>query len=426
MISEPARPAPSSASTRTSRFFLTSGVVLTALVFISSCGNFLYQIVMCRLLPTVEVGLMNAALAILGLVIVPMVAASRALAHFVSRHDASGDQAALNQLLACCQRWLRQWTWRVLAAELLLLYPIMSWLGFERLSLMLVIGLCVPALLWSSVGEQWFNGLGRFYEVGLLTFLSMLVRVISGILLVWWMPQADGAVAASFFAALVMAAVILVGPHPDPGAQTGNVPNLELRSYLLASLAAGLGIFLFTMGDVLAAKRHLTDFGLGQYTKSGLLGRAVLWGAFPVLVVYFTQRSARDRSDASSWRLLGLYAGLVGVGCILLVALAGPLSAMLVPTAERAHLSDVTFLTRAFAMAMVPLAILQAVGMAALAGRRIRLCLTFGGLAMAYAATLLAFQAGPHLLLSLVTGGAWGIVLIFAMVALVQWSRSKR
>jgi len=70
-----------------------------------------------------------------------------------------------------------------------------------------------------------------------------------------------------------------------------------------------------------------------------------------------------------------------------------------------------------FALAMVPVGIVQALGFNLLAARRYRLCFVLGGCGLAYGGSLLVWGTSPGALLSVMTAGAIATLVILAAVA---------
>ncbi|MEM1059347.1 MAG: hypothetical protein AAGK14_08870 [Verrucomicrobiota bacterium] len=409
---------------------LEAGLYFTAASFLAAAGNFLFQILMARNLPVAEVGYLNAAMAMVGLLSLPLLEGSRALVWSISRQAERQDEAGLRRLQARCLKLLKGWTWKLSLAVAVVFWPLASFFDFPRASLMLVVLLCALAMMWSAVGQVWCAGRSRFFLQGNLSMATVAVRLVVGLALVLWIwPQAEAGVLASLLAAGVFAAVLLGGRGKSAEPQADEAAALidpHFRSYLAASLCVGGGIFLFSQIDMLLAQRILPPEVLGIYSKAGVLGRAIVWGAYPVLVVYLTHRASRDAPTAQGRRLLVVYAILSAVGVLGVSLLAGPLSMLLAGSGDSPILIGAQEeLTITFARAMTPVVVLQAVGVYFLATRRLLQSYTFGGLAILYSLVLLSFATNSVLMLSLIFGAGWGAVLILTLQAVVMWSRAQ-
>lgn len=421
------------ASSRVGRWrdrLLEAGLFFTAASFLAAAGNYLFQILMARSLPVAEVGYLNAAMAFIGLLSVPILAGSQALVWSISRQAQRCDAEALARLRAACLLQLKRWTWRLAIVVAIIFWPLAVFFEFPRSGLMLVALICALALMWSAVGQVWCAGQSRFYLQGSLNLTTMLVRLGAGALLVWLIPNAEAGVLASLLAAAVFGSVLfwpdksMASVQLDEAKPVLDDPNF--RAYLAASLCVGGGIFIFGQIDMLLAQRMFAPDVLGVYAKAGLLGRAILWGAYPVLVVYLTHRAAQNHRTRQGDRLLLIYALLVAVGVLGVSLLAGPLSLVLAGRdSADYYVMAQTELTSTFARVMIPIAILQGIGIYFLATRKLIPAYTFGGLALVYGLVLFLWGQSPVFMLSLMFGAGLAAVLILLLQAIVLWSRAQ-
>jgi hypothetical protein len=79
----------------------------------------------------------------------------------------------------------------------------------------------------------------------------------------------------------------------------------------------------------------------------------------------------------------------------------------------------------AFALIMVPIGLLQALGVFALASRRLPECFVLGGCGLGYFLLLFLFGRQPSLMLSYMLGGAAASILILLFIGIVRWGRKQ-
>jgi O-antigen/teichoic acid export membrane protein len=419
-------PVPTKAIETGFRKLLEASFLLTIASFLASLGHFAYQLCVVRMLPLPEFGAFNTTLSLVLLLAVPLNAASQSIAHYLAKHKATDNHAQLLNLQAACQLLLRKWTWILCIASALLIYPLTRFFHFERATLMLAALACVPITLWSAVGTVWCTGLSRFKLLAMLNFLTMVVRFSSGVALLYFFPYAEAGVSATFFAGWVIAAVVIFGPKPDARSAVVSPWDREFVLYTIAALGVGLGSYIFMFGDQLIAQRTIKGDALGLYMAAGLLGRAAIMGSQPILLVYFTQRSGVTRSSRNSHGLIGLYvlALLVAIGVIVLFR--EPFSRILLGRAKMAMVGPMVPLVKQFAMAMIPLGILQALGLFYLASRRLLECYTFGVLGIIYALILLFYGKNSEFMVSLMFAGGCLSLLVLCMITIVRWSRKNK
>jgi O-antigen/teichoic acid export membrane protein len=402
--------------------WLSDGLILTGANFVAAVGNYLFQALMRRHLAWDEFGYLNATLSLILFAGVPLTAASQTMTHHLAQMGAQGDSEKVAQLQAASLKLLRHLTWIVFAACVVLLPPLASYLHFPRMSLAWAGLLWIPVNLWSTLGAAWCAGLSRFHLLAVLLIAAAFVRFGAGALAVSCYPWAEAGVAATIASGLVLASIAVFSPHHATVTSLRRVMlQRDWLLYALAALAVAFGLLAFFQGDQILAQRHFPGEELGRYTGAGLLGRTIVWASAPVLTVYFTQRSAQRAEQASPNRLVAIYFVLVGAAAVGVFVLRDPLLQVFLGV----HDSDLSAMAAEFALAMIPISILQAMGCHYLASRRLPECLAFTACSIAYIAALSHWGRTPDLMLSTMTDGAVLAVAVLALVSAICHRRNK-
>jgi len=397
--------------------WFTDSVILTAANLLGAVANYLFQALMRRHLSWSEFGYLNATIGLIMFAGVPLTAASQTVTHHLALVRATGDEEKMKRLQAASLKFLRHLTWVLFAVSLVLLYPVADFLRFPRMSLAWVALLWIPINLWSTLGGAWCAGLSRFRLFAFLLILSGFVRLVAGAVIVKLYPWAEAGIYASMLAGLVLAFVVVVSPHHGTAARLRQTLfDRDLLIYGVAAFAVSFSTFVFLQGDQIIAQRHFPGVELGRYSGAGLLGRAIVWASLPVLIVYFTRRSGHDPAHQSPAHLLWAYLAMVGMGAVFLVLLKVPLLFLLLGT----HDPGLADMTTQFALTMVPIGILQALGYHYLAARRVPECLVFGGCGLAYLLALAVFGRTPSLMLGWMGGAAVASILLLGLLVLVR------
>ncbi len=407
---------------RRKHFYLESGMILTAVSFLSSIVHFVFQGVMARMLPTEEFGYMSSTLGVILLASVPLTAASQTIAHYLARLKAEGNEEKLRRFRIGSQRWLKRGTWGLAILALLVFIPVRDFLKFPRSSLALAALVCLPAQLWSVLGSAWCAGLGRFQLLGFLTLGGAILRLAGGAACAYFLSQAEAGIAGTLFGACVIGASLFIHYQKEEEEDrlvVSEKPTREFLTFLAASISIGVANYLFLQSDQIVAQRHFNGIDLGNYSAAGVLGRAVIWGSLPFLTVYFTQRSEIDSTNRDSWRLKILYAGclLSGVGVVMFFSeflcqlLRGSVQMQTVQWMDD------------FSIAMLFVGILQAIGFFYLATRRFLECFVFGFMGLVYAATLTLYGDTPVRMLHLMQGTALVSIVVVAACSLLRWGK---
>lgn len=401
---------------------IRDGMILTVANLIAAFGNYLFQAMMGRHLSLAEFGYLNSSFGLISFAGVPLTAASQAVAHHLARLSAEGKEEALADVQAKSLKFLRHLTWMIFAASVVLLHPVATFFRFPRMSLAWMALAWVPVNLWAVLGQGWCAGFSRFRLLSGLLISSAVARLVAGYLIVQFFPKAEAGVAANIIAALVLAAVAVFNPHHGTSSKLReSVFDSDTVQYGLASLAVCLGLFAFLQGDQVIAQRHFPGELLGRYTAAGLLGRAIVWGALPVLTVYFTNRSEQEHGTKASGNLLWSYLALLGCGSLFLIIFSKPLLYIFLKRSD----PDMVHLMGNFAVVMIPIGILQAMGNYYLAARRKWECFLFGLGGVFHLGLLTWAGRTPALMITLMFGSSLGVILFMAAAALVLWSRSR-
>jgi hypothetical protein len=392
--------------------------------------NFGTQIVFRRHLAPGEFGMLNSLLGLVGFFLVPIWALRHGFDHFA---PADHDAARLAVLRAGKQPLVEIATVAWLVPALLLCFPLMPPLGFPRETL--------DYCLLPSV----FLALGTFIAASMCEkesrprlWLALLAgAAVTRIAVAWWFtssqPWAEMGLAAGWAGAFILLIPVWRAGRFDfdwkPAVAAWR--DREFAHHVFATLSALLGLYLFTNGDRIVAQAWFgrpLENNMGfvpwayfdSYQTAGLLGRALLWGTQPLLLLLLVRRAGVARTTPALRNLFWIYLGVLIVAALLLSALAAPLTALFGGSED----ADTIRLIPAFAWLMMPLGLLQGVGIFALASRRYPECFTLGGASVGYVALLYAVGR-PQLMLSYAFGGAWAALLLVLMVGVVRWGRRQ-
>jgi hypothetical protein len=401
---------------------LQSGIVFSAISFVTGLGNLAFQGVLGRHLSGPgQYGNANSALGglmtLLGLL--PAVA-TFAVTHYIAHFNASGDSARLQGLLLGCRKFLFRFTITGSVLAMIVTKPLSDFFHYNE-SLMLVTLGCALLGLWASLATALCQGLAWFKRLALIGFLAMLLRVSFGWLITFKWPSAETAVLASAFA--LLANLVLLFWRKDLSLHGEPVPpwNREFAQYFIVSAAFVAGNFCFFQGDYLVANKFFTKEELDAYAAAGILARALPMTIAPLLMVLFTSRSAQRAGGvvAEQLKLFGLSGLALVFGAICLFMLRAFFLKILGKYTPQA-----AEMVSPFAVTMVFVGLLQSLAYWALASRWQKTSLLYGGLGLAYWLALLVLGKTPAALLQTMfaaAGTAFAILFIVWFVILRRY-----
>jgi hypothetical protein len=409
--------------------------------------NFGSQIVLRRNLVPGEFGTCNAALGALNVMIVPLLAFTHAVAHF---GEAPGDAIARDETRKAMIRSARllatetlTWIWALCSS--FLLFALLFLIGIPRfseqffafLTLLMAIG---GIMSWTLCQTQ-----NRLRLWAGLAVAAALARLVTGAALASQEPWAESGLAALFLAGFITLAPAMRARESDWLARwqaCRAVLNRDFLLYTAAALSVLLGLSLFANADRIAAQHGFgipRDTNLGSvvdfdafdaYQTAALLSRALLWGTQPLLWIWFSDRVKLSRTTPATLTFFWIYLAAVAIGIVVLSISSQPLCDLFCGH----HLAALHNLTTAqlaatfvpsLALAMLPLALLQALGIFSLASRRYPECFTLGGCSLAYALILFLFGRQPGTMIACMFGT--GVVSLMAVlfIGVARWGRKQ-
>jgi hypothetical protein len=398
--------------------------------------NFIAQIIFRRELASApgEFSSLNTVLGMVGLMLVPMVALKLAFTFYPTLPHLPERQKCVEALGTIIPRVTQTVALIGGGISLLLLFVLLPLLNLPRFPLYLFTLLLVFLALGGAVGESLCLTKTSRRTWSWLLISAALTRVILGAGLTWKEPMAEAALAAFLLAGFITLTPALRQPEIELATmkEWRILWNRDFLIYLGATFSVVLALFLFSSADRIIAQSWFgrsDDNNLGfihwticdDYQTAGLLGRMLLWGTQPLLLILFIRRSRLNHTTPISLKFFWIYLGALWGGAVLLTFLGYPLSWLFC-----GENSPGTYrIIPAFALAMSLLGLLQGLGIFALASRRYPECFVLGGSSLAY--TLLLYFAGrqPVLMLTYMFGAGLVALLLLLFVGIVRWGRKQ-
>jgi len=396
--------------------------------------NFSAQIIFRHELAPGAFGRLNTALGIVGLVTVPALSFHLALTHYLAQKHAPVRGEYLRQLRASASIVVQTFAWISVALSFLLLPLVLPMLGLRHFPICLFTILNVLIATGSIVSAAICQSKKQLPLWTLLLVGAAVIRLILGGGLAWWQPWAESVLAAFLLAGLITLIPTLRQIEVEP-AWTKTWQSMRDRDFLIylgATFSVVLALFLFSSADRIVAQSWFgspTNNNLGfvnwvdidGYQTAGLLGRGLLWGTQPLLLLLFAQRSRLHHTTLASLKFFWIYLGALLFGALLLGLLGRPLSWIFCGADYQVSAG----LVPTFAMVMVPLGLLQALAIFSLASRRYPECFVLGVSSVAYLILLYNVGRRPELMLAYMFGGALCSLMMVLFVGVVRWGRQQ-
>src|SRR6266511_2117493 len=302
---------------------LRAGILVAPLMALGNGLNYVYNIVMARMLGPAGYGALGALLALALIASVP----GLGLQVVVARHTA----LRAREPRAVAELWSATLASVALAGRALgLLVAAAS----PLLNAYLRLGSPAPALwLAASVAplpalaavQGLLQGLERFAALAVVLLLAAAGKLAAGIALVALGTGVDGAIAAVAVGPLVAVLLALAWMRPAagrpvrPGRHWARLLPGGLGREVAAATSGILGVFVLANVDVLLARHHLGAAASGLYAAGAVVAKIAYWAPqFVVLIVFPRIVTSSDRR-----RLLARSAGCMAAfgTCLALVQL---------------------------------------------------------------------------------------------------------
>jgi hypothetical protein len=378
-----------------------------------------------------EYGIFNAALGIIGLLAVPASALPLALRYFFMRSQSTRLDALREAPLVLTETFT--WVWGACCLVLILLpWPLPA---LPRFALEIFLTLNVLLTLGAIVSGAVCAEAQQLRLWALLAVTGCLARLALGGWITAYQPSAEAALAAFVAGGFITLAPALrsrdvtLATRLRVGAAALDTSFLR---FVAATLSVLLGIYLFTNADRIVALSWL-NIHVGEttlpsvpaahffdvYQATGLLARGLLWGTQPLLWIFYSYRAVTLKTTVNSlfyfWiYLLTLLAGSFALG---VVTHFGALDGVLGPMATR--------IGPTLAAVMIPLGLLQGLGIFALASQRYLECHLIGALGILYTVALKIVGSQPQTMLTYMFGASMVALMMVLLVGVIRYARKS-
>jgi O-antigen/teichoic acid export membrane protein len=298
------------------------GIMMVAVV-VSSAVNYLFNIVMNRLLKTGSFGDLYSMETVFLIVTMCVLAAQTVITKYVAEFEAAGEHGRTRVMVRRFSRWLLIIGAAVLAFSLAVAWPVSEVLKLGSPLYVVILGTSVAVSVYLILPYGVLQGGQRFIGLGVAYIGAATLRISIGVLLVLLGLGVYGAIGAGTVAALI---VVIVTMYFLRDLFKGPVevdeefhPGRAVRFFIPVALAMFFIILLSQM-DVVLVKALFEPAEAGNYSYAALAGKAVLFLPEGILLVMFPRVSELRVKGEPTRRVLGW--SLLAVS-LLVVAVAG-------------------------------------------------------------------------------------------------------
>lgn len=285
---------------------------------LASFGNYLYHLLMGRMLGPIDYGVLASLISLAYLFNIPIGTLNMVVVKYVSQLRGKKELAKINYLYA----WLTKKLLLFSVTGCLLLViasPLMAaFLHFDSVLPLLMMIISSLIAVFANVNTATLQGFLRFGWMSLAGIVQAVLKVGGAVLLVWLGWKVLGAVAAALLAGLtgLILTIFLVKKLLKRKSQKQTVNIREIYRYSLPVLFSNLAFTSLYTTDILLAKHFLAASDAGFYAALAVLGKIIFFAAGPIIMVMFPMISERHANDRKFGKLFNLSFGLVCLVCL--------------------------------------------------------------------------------------------------------------
>lgn len=272
---------------------LRQGAILFAASCLAGGLNYLYQIIMGRMLGPDHYGVFSSLVSILLLFSVPASAVQTVIAHYTSRFEAHSRLGETKALLVSALKRVSLYASMGTIMVILASPMIASFLHIGSVVPVMVLGAVLIPWMLSPIASGALQGLQRFNYLGVNLTLGAVGRIFVGIILVSAGLGVNGALGGSFASCVVMLLFGLV-PLAFLFRDHTNTDDINMRDVYRYSGRVLLGYVSFailTNMDVILVKHFFPPTEAGYYSAAATFGKIALFLPGAIAVVMFPKSS---------------------------------------------------------------------------------------------------------------------------------------
>lgn len=251
--------------------------------FAAQSGAYLYHLIVGRMLPPSEYGILQSLISFSNIITVPLVMLNMMMVKFVSQFAGYGADGKISYLY----HRLTVWFWRILCSGgvvfLLLSGPVLSFLHIPSFGSFVFLDIALFFGLLQILNRSIIQGISRFVELVIANVLESYGKLLLGIIAVWVGWGSTGAfgafvLAGAFTYVYTLIVIRKTVTKIEVPAEIGwkRIGKDSLSSFIMTVSM----ISLFNVDVVLV--RHFLPEDAGLYAALSVLGKIIYFGSAPI------------------------------------------------------------------------------------------------------------------------------------------------
>lgn len=301
------------------------------IVFIGSFGvgalNYVFNIVVARILDKDQLGAFASLFSILSILIIIGGGLSLVIIKFSAILYAKKDYPALASFIRLLFYYLG-----ILSLGLIIIFGLVSPFIYEFLKLesfgpLVILALAIALALIGAIGGSVLRGIQHFTQSSTSSLFGAIIKILALIVFTlpfWPMSAVTGAMLSVPISAIMMISLdlfFLRGILAQYNPKLKQLPHFKWKDILVYSIPATiavLGITMLNSVDVILARNYLSPEASGDYAALATLGKIIFFATSAIPMAMFPIVSARHAANEPHRKML--FASLGSVAIMSLVA----------------------------------------------------------------------------------------------------------
>ena len=263
---------------------LKANMVMVGGAFVGHFGAYLYHLIVGRMLPPSEYGILQSLISLSNLITVPLVMLNTMMVKFVSQFAGRGELGKVAYLYNRLSRgfW---WTLAVGGVSFFLFYqPVLQFLHISSVGSFVFLDIALFFGLLQMLNRSVIQGLSRFVELVVSNIMESYGKLLFGVLAVtvgWGATGAFGAFVLAGALTYLYTTVVLrsTAKHTEVHAAIG---WRRLGKESVASLIMTISMIALFNIDVVLVRHFFSGVESGLYAALSVLGKIIYFGSSPV------------------------------------------------------------------------------------------------------------------------------------------------
>lgn len=297
---------------------ITGSFVMMVGTLTTGFGNYLYHLLMGRMLGPVDYGILASLIALAYLLGIPIITLNLVIVKFVSALKGQKKLGAVSILFRAIRQKVLLYGLIALLFFLISTPLLASFLHLESILPLVIVGIFAFITIVSMVNRATLQGLLRFGYLSASNILEIGLKVIFAVLLVIWGFRVNGALFAFIIGGIAAYFFTFFGLRPllQVKGKKKSFNGQQMIAFAIPVFFSTLSFTSLYTTDIVLARHFLEAQQAGFYAALATLGKIVYFVSFPIILVMFPMVSERHANGKHYQPLLFTSLGLVGLACL--------------------------------------------------------------------------------------------------------------